>query len=130
MIAFEKGNTRHIYLINKNLSNLEANIYFWDVNEVYQSTVNGDKSDDLFLTKDEAIKWTKQVLKELSEELSEDEMEQYGFDKDAESYVEVIDLKHLEEVDGAKRRVATDENENLIVEWYDDEDEVWVECFD
>ena len=127
MIAFEKGNTRHIYLINKNLSNLEANIYFGDVNEVYQSTVNGD---DLFLTKDEAIKWTKQALKELSEELSEDEMEQYGFDKDAEYYVEVIDLKHLEEVDGAKRRVATDENGNLIVEWYDDEDEVWVECFD
>lgn len=108
---------------------MEANIYFGDVNEVYQSTFNGDKSSDLFLTKDEAIKWTKQALEELSEELSEDEMEQYGFDKDAESYVEVIDLKHLEEVDGAKRRVATDENGNLIVEWYDDDDEVWVECF-
>lgn len=108
---------------------MKANIYFEDLTEVYQSTINSGNAFKLFTTKDEAINWTKQAIKELSEELTEDEMEQYGFDKDAEAYIEVIDLKHLEEVDGAKRRAATDENGNLIVEWYDDDDDVWVECF-
>lgn len=94
---------------------MEKNVYFGDVNEVYQSTVNGE---DLFLTKEEAIDWTKKAL------------EEYGLDKDAEDYVEVIDFKQLEEVDGAKRRAATDEYGNLIVEWYDDEDDEWHSCND
>ena len=53
---------------------MEVNVYFSDETVVYQSTVNGDYADDLFPTKDEAIKWTKKALEEKSEELTDEEM--------------------------------------------------------
>ena len=112
------------------MKNLEPNVYFSDETVVYQSTVNGDYSDDLFPTKDEAIKWTKEALEEKSDELTDEEMKKYGFDKDAEEYVEVIDLKHLEEVDGIKRRAATDFDGKLIIEAFDNRDGEWREFKD
>ena len=109
---------------------MKKNVFFEDVTVVYQSTVNGYEWNDLFLTKDEAIDFTKQALKEWSEELTDEDMERYGFNKDAEDYIEVIDFKQIEKIDGAKRRAATDEYGNLIVEWYDDEDDEWHSCDD
>lgn len=116
--------------MKKIMETLEKNVYFEDVTVVYQSTINGYDADDLFLDRDEAIKWTKQALKELSEELTDEEMERYGFNKNAEDYIDEIDFKQIEKIDGAKRRAATDEYGRLIVEYFDDENGKWYECED
>ena len=104
------------------METLEKNVYFEDVTVVYQSTINGYDADDLFLDRDEAIKWTKEVLKELSEELTDEEMERYGFNKNAEDYIDEIDIDHPEGV-----RAATNENGKLIIEALDLDGE-WYEC--
>jgi len=90
---------------------LEKNVYFDDVEVVYQSTINGDDADDLFLTKDEAIKWTKEALDE------------YCLEDDAEDYIEEIKLNPTKDL-----RAATDENGKLIIEFFNELDGEWQEC--
>ena len=109
---------------------MEKNVNFEDITVVNQSTVYGYDADDLFTTKDKAIKWTTKKLIELSEEFSDEEMKKYGFDKDPEDYVEVIDFKHLEEHDGIKRRASTDFDGKLIIECFDNRDGEWHEFKD
>lgn len=104
------------------METLEKNVYFEDVTVVYQSTINGYDADDLFLDRDEAIKWTKEALKEWNEGLTDEEMERYGFNKNAEDYIDEIDIDHTEGV-----RAATNENGKLIIEALDLDGE-WYEC--
>lgn len=97
------------------METLEKNVYFEDVTVVYQSTINGCDADDIFLTKDEAINFSKEG------------MEEYCLEGDAEEYVEEIDLDPRRYA-GAKVRAATDENGKLIIEFFDNRDGKWYEC--
>lgn len=100
---------------------MEANVYLDDVNVVYVSNI--DLCDELFIDRDDAIKFTKEAIKEHSEELTEEEMKRYGYDKDAEDYIEEIKLNPTKDL-----RAATDENGKLILESIDVLDGEWHPC--
>ena len=92
------------------MKTLEKNVVINDVVVVYQSTINGSESDDLFLTKDECVEFTKSAMAE------------YAIEGDVEDYIDEIDIDSTEGV-----RAATDENGKLIIEALSLEG-VWTKC--
>ena len=102
------------------MKKLEKNVYFDNVSFVWQSTINGYNADDLFITKEDALEFTKKAMEEY-EEFRKAENGEVRLST-PEDYVDVIDIDYNEGV-----RAATDENGKLIIESLNEDGE-WVEC--
>ena len=95
------------------MNKLEKNVYFDDVKVVYWTKAEGCDPITLFITKEDAIEFTKKYMEECPER---------NFDCDAEDYIEEIELDLKEE------RAATDSYGNVIVELLNPYSGKWEQC--